>query len=195
MQASKKRRSTRPSVDLEVVIRARDGDHDAFAMIVTAYRDRIFGIAIGMLRNRDAAEDVVQETFIKAYKSLKGFRGEANIYTWLYRIAVNTAHNYLRQRRPGAVDIDEVAPVLETGDPDPSERVFGVEVGEAIEKAVSALPGRQREVFIFHYFEQMTHGEIAEALGISEGAVKAHYFHAVHKLKVALLPFVTDGEV
>ena len=85
------------AVDGDLVRRARDGDHDAFGVIVETYRDRLFGLAVGILRNRSAAEDVVQEAFIKAYKNLKGFRGDSSIYTWLYRIAVNTAHNHLRR--------------------------------------------------------------------------------------------------
>ncbi len=192
--ASKRQLKARHAVGSDVVARARNGDGDAFEVIVTVYRDRLFGLAVGMLRNRDAAEDVVQETFIKAYRNLKGFRGDAQIYTWLYRIAVNTAHNYLRARRVNQVDIEEVAPVLEAPGPDPTVRAQSSEVGEAIEKALTCLPGRQREVFMFHYFEQMTHGEIAEILGITEGAVKAHYFHAVQKMKAALLPFVAEGK-
>jgi len=189
---SKKRDGATTAVSAEVVARARGGNGDAFATIVRAYRNRLFGLALGMVRNRDAAEDVVQETFIKAYKNLRKFRGDATIYPWLYRIAVNTAHNYLRQRRDGAVDIEEVAPVLEADDPGPFGLANATELGAAIEKAVGALPGRQREVFMFHYFEQLTHREIAEVLGISEGAVKAHYFHAIQKLKTALLPFVDE---
>jgi RNA polymerase sigma-70 factor (ECF subfamily) len=178
------------TVEDNVVARARAGDDEAFGVIVETYRDRLFGVAIGILRNRAAAEDVVQEAFIKAYRNVKKFRGESQIYTWLYRIAVNTAHNYIRRsKRNRAVDFDEVAPVLEARGGDPSKAAFNVELGEAIEEAISALPPRQQEVFILHYFEQLNHREIGEVLGITEGAVKANFFHAVQKLKGALSSF------
>lgn len=176
----------------DLVQRARDGDDEAFGVIVETYRDRLFGLAIGMLRNRAAAEDVVQEAFIKAYRNLKSFRGDASIYTWLYRIAVNTAHNYMRRaRRTKEVDFEDVAPVIEAAGPNPAEKAANAELGEAIDNAIQALPPRQREVFILHYFERMTHREIAETLGVTEGAVKANFFHAVQKLKGALKTYVT----
>jgi RNA polymerase sigma-70 factor (ECF subfamily) len=179
-------------VSPDTVQRARDGDDGAFGVIVEIYRDRLFGLALGIVRNRSAAEDVVQEALIKAYQNLKRFRGEASIYTWLYRIAVNTAHNHLRKlgRRPG-VDFEEVAPFIEARQPNPAESAASSELGEAINDAISRLPPRQREVFILHYFEQMTHREIADTLGVTEGAVKANFFHAVQKLKGALKPFAT----
>jgi RNA polymerase sigma-70 factor (ECF subfamily) len=186
------RQSKKAVVSREMVDRARDGDDEAFGVIVETYRDRLFGLALGIVRNRDTAEDVVQEAFIKAYKNLKRFRGEASIYTWLYRIAVNTAHNHLRKRsRTGGVDFDDVAPFIEARGLNPADSAANTELGEAIESAVSQLPPRQQEVFILHYFEQMTHREIADTLGVTEGAVKANFFHAVQKLKGALKTYVT----
>jgi len=184
--------SVKRTVDVEVVRRARDGDHDAFGLIVETYRDRLFGLAVGILRDRSAAEDVVQEAFIKAYKNLKGFRGDSSIYTWLYRIAVNTAHNHLRRAgRRTEIDFEEVAPVIQARGQNPAESTANAELGVAIDGAIQNLPPRQREVFMLHYFERMTHREIAEVLGVTEGAVKANFFHAVQKLKGALKPYVT----
>jgi RNA polymerase sigma-70 factor (ECF subfamily) len=179
------------AVDGEVVRRARDGDHAAFALIVETYRDRLFGLAVGILRDRSTAEDAVQEAFIKAYRNLRGFRGDSSLYTWLYRIAVNTAHNYLRRTgRRVEVDFEEVAPILEARGHNPAESTANAELGTAIDGAIRGLPPRQREVFMLHYFERMTHREIAEVLGVTEGAVKANFFHAVQKLKGALKPYV-----
>ncbi len=179
-------------VDAEVVRRARGGDGDAFGAIVETYRDRLFGLALGIVRNTAAAEDIVQEAFVKAYRNLRRFRGDSSVYTWLYRIAVNTAHNHLRrERRAGRVDFEEVAPVIAAKDPNPADRAADSELGEAIDGAIQRLPRRQREVFILHYFERMTHREIAEALGVTEGAVKASFFHAIRKLKGALQAYVT----
>jgi RNA polymerase sigma-70 factor (ECF subfamily) len=179
-------------VDAEVVRRARGGDGDAFGTIVETYRDRLFGLALGIVRNTAAAEDIVQEAFVKAYRNLRRFRGDSSVYTWLYRIAVNTAHNHLRrERRAGRVDFEEVAPVIAAKDPNPADRAADSELGEAIDGAIQRLPRRQREVFILHYFERMTHREIAEVLGVTEGAVKASFFHAIRKLKGALQAYVT----
>jgi RNA polymerase sigma-70 factor (ECF subfamily) len=184
--------TTKKVVAPEVVRRARDGDADAFGIIVETYRDRLFGLALGIVRNRAAAEDVVQEAFVKAYRNLNRFRGDSSVYTWLYRIAVNTAHNHLRrERRTGKVDFEEVAPVIAAKDPNPADRAADSELGEAIDGAIQRLPRRQREVFILHYFERMTHREIAEVLGVTEGAVKASFFHAIQKLKGALQAYVT----
>ena len=133
---------------------------------------------------------------VKAIPSVKGTRDfypqEMQVRTWLYRIAVNTAHNHLRKtKRAAEVDFDDVAPFIEARGLNPAESAANVELGEAIDGAVRQLPPRQREVFILHYFEQMTHREIAETLGVTEGAVKANFFHAVQKLKGALRPYVT----
>jgi RNA polymerase sigma-70 factor (ECF subfamily) len=186
--------SNKNVVSGDLVQRARDGDDGAFGVIVETYRDRLFGVAVGMLRNRTAAEDVVQEAFVKAYQNLKRFRGDASIYTWLYRIAVNTAHNHIRRaRRKMEVDFEEVAPVIEAAGPNPAQTAANAELGEAIDGAIQGLPPRQREVFILHYFERMTHRETAEILGVTEGAVKANFFHAVQKLKGALKPYVTNN--
>lgn len=184
--------TSKRAVDGDLVRRARDGDHDAFEVIVETYRDRLFGLAVGILRNRSAAEDVVQEAFIKAYKNLKGFRGDSSIYTWLYRIAVNTAHNHLRRAsRRTEVDFEDVAPIIEARGQNPAESTANAELGTAIDGAIQDLPPRQREVFMLHYFERMTHREIADVLGVTEGAIKANFFHAVQKLKGALKPYVT----
>jgi RNA polymerase sigma-70 factor (ECF subfamily) len=185
-------KSQKAVVDGETVQRAKKGDNDAFGIIVETYRDRLFGLALGIVKNRAAAEDIVQEAFVKAYKNLKGFRGDSSIYTWLYRIAVNTAHNHLRRgKRAGTVDFEEVAPVIQAKGLTPAENAANTELAAAIDEAVQNLPPRQREVFMLHYFEQMTHREIAEILGVSEGAIKANFFHAVQKLKGALKTYLT----
>lgn len=176
----------------DIVARAREGDAAAFEAIIVTFRDRLFGLALGILKNRAIAEDVVQDALIKAFKALPGFRGESRLYTWLYRITVNTAHNYIRAgAKGGDVDLEEVAPVIESDDPDPAEITSNRELGEAIQEAIAKLPTRQREVFLLHYFEQLTHREIADALGITEGAVKANFFHAIQKLKVSLASYAT----
>ncbi len=196
--ASKERSKGRLTRDEEAVLieRTLAGDDGAFAEIVAAFGERLYALAVGILRNGTAAEDVVQESFIKAYRNLSRFRRESSIYTWLYRITVNTAHNYIRKHvRYNAVDMEEVAPIIADRGPNPVETAAGTELADAVDEAVKTLPERQCEVFKLHFFEHLTHREIGEMLGITEGAVKANYFHAVKKLQKALAPFLAEYEV
>lgn len=179
-----------------LIERTLSGDDDAFAEIVAAFSERLYALAVGVLRNGTAAEDVVQESFIKAYRNLSKFRRESSIYTWLYRITVNTAHNYIRKNvRDGSVDMEEVALVIADPSPNPVQTAAGNELADAVNEVVKTLPERQREVFELHFFEHLTHREIGEALGITEGAVKANYFHAIKKMQKALAPFLVEYEV
>jgi len=196
--ASKERSKLRLTRDEEAALirRTLAGDDDAFAEIIKAFNERLYALAVGVLRNGTAAEDVVQESFIKAYRNLSKFRQESSIYTWLYRITVNTAHNYIRKNvRNGAVDMEEVAPIIADPSPNPVQTAAGNELADAVADVVKTLPERQREVFELHFFEHLTHREIGEMLGITEGAVKANYFHAIKKMQKALSPFLVEYEV
>jgi RNA polymerase sigma-70 factor (ECF subfamily) len=196
--ASKNRSKPKLTRDDEKVLieRTLSGDDDAFAEIIAAFNERLYALAVGVLRNGTAAEDVVQESFIKAYRNLSKFRRESSIYTWLYRITVNTAHNYIRKNvRDGSVDMEEVVLVIADPSPNPVQTAAGNELADAVNEVVKTLPERQREVFELHFFEHLTHREIGEALGITEGAVKANYFHAIKKMQKALAPFLVEYEV
>jgi RNA polymerase sigma-70 factor (ECF subfamily) len=196
--ASKKRSKLRLARNEEAVLieRTLAGDDDAFAEIIRAFNERLYALAVGILRNGTAAEDVVQESFIKAYRNLSKFRQESSIYTWLYRITVNTAHNYIRKNvRNGDVDMEEVALIIADPSPNPVQTAAGNELADAVNEVVKTLPERQREVFKLHFFEHLTHREIGETLGITEGAVKANYFHAIKKMQKALAPFLVEYEV
>jgi RNA polymerase sigma-70 factor (ECF subfamily) len=196
--ASKNKSKLKLTRDEEKVLieRTLSGDDDAFAEIVAAFNERLYALAVGVLRNGAAAEDVVQESFIKAYRNLSKFRRESSIYTWLYRITVNTAHNYIRKNvRDGDVDMEEAALVIADPSPNPAQTAAGNELADAVNDVVKTLPERQREVFELHFFEHLTHREIGETLGITEGAVKANYFHAIKKVQKALAPFLVEYEV
>lgn len=186
VMAAKKRETSRLSRqdEAELIARVLDGDGEAFAILIDAFSDRLYALAVGILRNGSAAEDVVQESLIKAYKNLAKFRGESSIYTWLYRITVNTAHNYIRtSKRHNGVNMDDIGPILEAAGPNPLQKAAGSELATAISEAVETLPERQKEVFLLHFYQQLTHREISETLGITEGAVKANYFHAIQKMR------------
>ncbi|MEA3310602.1 MAG: sigma-70 family RNA polymerase sigma factor [candidate division WOR-3 bacterium] len=177
--------------DHEVIERVKKGESDLFEVLVRRYEARLYALAWRMLHNRADSEDAVQESFVKAYRSLKRFRGEARFSTWLYRIALNHILNKLRKGsrlRRADLDLDRMESRLS---PTQASRQWELQV--AVARAVDELPPRQRAIFHMRYEEERPHAEIAEILGISEGAVKANYHHAVTKLRESLEGFVTGS--
>ena len=134
--------------DQQLVARVQKGDSRAFDLLVLKYQHKIFGLISRYVRDADEVQDVAQEAFIKAYKALPNFRGDSAFYTWLYRIAINTAKNHLvsRSRRPPGSDVElEDAEYLEGGDglreiENPENALFGAELKAVVEGAISALP-------------------------------------------------------
>ncbi len=162
-------------------------DDETFKKAIRDYRERIFLVILRFVKNRDDAKDLAQETFIRAYRSRNNFRGDSSIYTWLYRIAINLAINHKNRNHPMS-SLDETPEI--PGSDDPSDGLLNTELGRNIEAAVAALPARQRTVFILHYHEEKPHAEIANLLGITEGAVKANYHQAVKKLRNGLAAYM-----
>jgi RNA polymerase sigma factor (sigma-70 family) len=164
-------------------------NEETFRKAVTEYRERIFLVLLRYTRNKDDAKDLVQEAFVKAYRSRANFRGESSVYTWLYRIAINLAINYKsRSRVSSLVSFEDTTEPVGTGDP--SDGVLDQEMKSQINIAIAKLPPRQRMVFILHYYEERPHAEIASMLGITEGAVKANYHQAIIKLRVELARYL-----
>lgn len=178
--------------DHEVIERVKKGKADLFEILVRRYEGKLFALAWRMLHNRADAEDAVQEAFVKAYRALKRFRGEAKFSTWLYRIAVNHILNRLRKAsrlRRRDLDLERIPSILT-----PSDAARQKELEVAVARATDQLPPRQRAIFHMRYEEERSHAEIAEILGISEGASKASYHHAVTKLRKSLKGFVPQGD-
>ncbi len=176
--------------DNEIINRILKGESDLYGLLVGKYSKRLFFLAWRLLRDKTEAEDAVQETFMKAYKALKGFRGDALFSTWIYRIAVNHVLNRLRKlsrHRQTDLDLDSIS---SNSTPLASSRTNSLR--EAVVKAVDGLPPRQRAIFHMRYEEDRSHREIAEILELSEGAVKASYHHAVLKLRESLKEFVDE---
>jgi RNA polymerase sigma-70 factor (ECF subfamily) len=165
---------------------------ETFGKAVLDYKERIFLVILRFVRNRDDAKDLTQETFVKAYSSRHQFRGDSSLYTWLYRIAVNLSLNYKSRSRVSVLSsIDDSLELVADGNP--SDTILTGELGKHIDSAVGQLPARQRMVFLMRYYEDKPHAEIANILGITEGAVKANYHQAVKKLRVQLAPYI-EGE-
>ena len=186
-----------PGVISALVERARSGDRRAFDELVRAtYRD-IHGLALRLTRNEQDANDVVQEAYVRAYRGIRRFRGEAGFSTWLYRITTNCASTFLaRSARHGHVELDvELALVDDHPETDPSLRCEASALRSALDRAVGQLPARLRAVVELRDEHDLSHREIAERLGISESAAKVRLHRARHSLRTHLRNVVDSGEL
>lgn len=176
-------RSSPSGGDAEILGRLRRGDEEAFEELVAAHRRDLYRLAYRLTGSPDEADDVTQETFLRAYRSLRSFRGEATLRTWLMRIAVNLSLNLMQsagvaRRHPGPVE-GTAPPVEPAGERNLVER----ERQERLGPAIRALPPRQRMTLILRVSEGLKFREIARMMGCSTGAAKANFFHAVAALR------------
>jgi RNA polymerase sigma-70 factor (ECF subfamily) len=163
---------------------ARGGDLRSFSALVRLHEERAIRLAHSLLGNWEDARDAAQEAFVKAYQGLPRFKGEARFGTWLHRIIVNGCKDFLRKKtvRRFLAPAEEI-PAREPG---PLQGLLNQELGETIRRALEALPFQQRSVFALRYLEGFGLDEIAAALGLSVGAVKAHLWQAGQKMKRSL---------
>ena len=172
--------------DQQLVARVQKGDSRAFDLLVLKYQHKIFGLIGRYVRDADEVQDVAQEAFIKAYRALPRFRGDSAFYTWLYRIAINTAKNHLvsRSRRPPGSDIElEDAEYLENGGSlreieNPENALFGAELKAVVEDAISALPEDLRTAITLREFEGLSYEDIADIMDCPIGTVRSRIFRA-----------------
>lgn len=171
--------------DHELLTLFRQGDqrHYAFNLIVRKHQRRLYAFVRRMLTDHAEAEDVLQNTFIKAWNGLDNFRADAQLFSWLYRIAHNECLNHLRKARRGIfVNNDEVIERLSTS-LDNSEHFSGEAIQRRLQMAVMKLPDKQRAVFTMRYFEELKYEEISGITGTSVGALKSSYHIAVKKIE------------
>ena len=184
--------------ELRLVTEARAGDKGAFSQLITRYEGKIFRLAMNITQNREDAEDVLQEAFIKAYQHLDQFQGNSRFYTWAVRIAVNQALMKLRKRRTDrTVSLDEQ---IDTGedtmvreiaawDPDPEEQFSREELNSVLTDAIDGLEPIYRTVFTLRDVEGLSTEETAEALELSVPAVKSRLLRARLQLRDKLTRF------
>ena len=180
------------TTDTELIERVRGGDDDAFRILVERHTRSIFRTAYRITTNSADADDVVQETFLRAYRALDSFDERATFTTWLHRIAVNCSLDLIdsRKRRDSRVEATDDLTAYATAEAGPERVVLGAQMQKAIGEALSAMSGNERTAFVLRHFEGMPLEEIGQILGIKMNATKNTIFRAVTKLRQQLQPFV-----
>lgn len=169
----------------ELIERLRDAStsRNAFNEVIAAYTEPLYWQIRRMVESHDDANDILQETFIKAWTSLGSFRGDAKLSTWLYKIAINESLTFLaRERRRNNISIDEEASMLINAI-EADTNIDGDALALELRKAIATLPEKQRLVFNMRYYDEMKYEQMAEVLGTSVGALKSSYHLAVKKIE------------
>jgi RNA polymerase sigma-70 factor (ECF subfamily) len=189
-------------LDEDLVLRVQRGDKSAFDFLVIKYQHKIIQLVNRYVKDPSEAQDVAQEAFIKAYRALGNFRGDSAFYTWLYRIAINTAKNYLvsRSRRSSDYQVDiqdaealENAPQLQGMDT-PERLLLNQEIIDTIKIAIDKLPEEMRTAIMLREFEGMSYEEIAEAMDCPVGTVRSRIFRAREAIDNKLTPLLEHGD-
>lgn len=172
-------------VDQELLNTFKANPEIGFKQIVKKYQERIYWQIRRFTKNHDDTQDVMQNVFIKAWKGLPNFREEANLYSWIYRIAFNESHTFMsKQQKRQTVDMDP--PLFENQLLTEGKDISGEEIEAALLKALETLPEKQRQVFEMKYFDDLKFKEIAEITGTSVGGLKASYHLAAKKIEEVL---------
>lgn len=184
--------------DLELVQRVQAGDKKSFDILVLKYQHKVINLVMRYMHDPDMAQDVAQEAFIKAYRGLKNFRGESAFYTWLYRIAINTAKNHLvsqgRRAPTSDIDADEAeqfegeSALKEYGTPE--NEILRDEIQSIVSNAIDALPDDLRTAIVLRELEGMSYEEIAEAMDCPIGTVRSRIFRARESIDKVLQPLL-----
>jgi RNA polymerase sigma-70 factor (ECF subfamily) len=183
------------TTDEQMVERALSGDPEAFGEIVLRWERRIFALAFGMLGREEDARDATQETFLAAFRNLRGFRGEAKVSSWLHRIAVNqciTRQRRAKVRSETALEDEaekNAAVFALPADVSPARSAEHSEVSFAVRKAVCALPADLRQVVVMKEFEELTFQEISDVLDVPLSTVKSRLYTALRQLQMRLQKF------
>lgn len=184
-------------VDQQLVERVQRGDKAAFDLLVLKYQRKIFRLLSRLIRDQSEIEDVAQEAFIKAYRALPSFRGDSAFYTWLYRIAINTAKNYLvalGRRAPTSTETEiEDAETFDDGERlrdmnTPDSMLVTKQVGAAVNRAIDGLPEDLRTAIVLREIEGLSYEEIAESMNCPIGTVRSRIFRAREAIAEELRP-------
>lgn len=171
------------TVDDRALVEAFQAGHrEAFDLIVERHRRTVYQVCYRFVRNHEDAADLAQDVFVRAFKGLRAFKGDAALGTWLYRVAVNVCLNRLALKRP-PVEVLEPERHVDDRIETAHERVARGQRAVAVRQAIAKLPPKQRATLVLRVYQDLSHEEIARALGSTVGAVKANFFHALGNLK------------
>lgn len=179
--------------DLALIAACQQGEAQAFRQVFDLYRDRVYGLCRHMAGNAQDAEDLAQESFAQAFKSIGSFRAESTFGTWLYRIAANRCLARARQRKPQFQSVEGLAEkniVPLRGGPDPEEQLLRKELVKRAEDAVAALPEAQRLIFVLGTQMGLRYRQVGDIVGCSEDAVKVRIHRARKRVRDALKPYM-----
>lgn len=173
--------------DREIIELYSRGETDkAFRLIVESYGERLYWLVRRFTCSHEDADDLLQEIFLKAWKAFPSFRNDARIYTWLYRIATNESLNFIRKNSLKASLHAETLEAMLDRKVDEDPYFDGNKMQREVQKAINALPAKQKQVFVLRYFDEMPYEDMSQVLGTSTGALKASYHHAYLKVKAYL---------
>jgi RNA polymerase sigma-70 factor (ECF subfamily) len=183
--------------DEKLVALAQADDERAFGELVGRYESKVYRLGIKMLRNPQDAEDVLQDTFLRAYRGIKSFKGNSTFSTWIYRITANSALMRLRKKQLPTVSIEDSderdAPInIADWAPGPVEQLLNQETREAMQDAIESLPAEFGQVFVLRDVEGLSNAEVAEILDLSVAAVKSRLHRARLKVRNRLMHFFND---
>ncbi|MDF1815494.1 MAG: sigma-70 family RNA polymerase sigma factor [Verrucomicrobiales bacterium] len=188
----------KPDPDAQLVARAKEGDTAAFDELVVKYSPKLYGLIYNMTSNREDTNDVLQDVFSKAYRSIGRFRGKSSFYTWIYSIATNMTLNFLKKRkRRQGMSLDDIDSAIEndkefieiTSKSDPVHEAYLGELQIKLNEAMQTLSDNHRAVVTLYDIQGVPHTEIAKILGVSEGTVRSRLFYAHRQLQTQLGDF------
>ena len=195
---TKQERTREAEEDRALIARAQAGDRAAFRKLVERHQRRAFAIALGLVRDENDARELVQDAFLRVFKSLGSFQGDSSFFTWLYRIITNLSIDLIRKPGRQTRDFDEAQLELDESSDldlpflsrldgaDPAEAVRRGEIGERLRAALDALPSYHRAVIVMRELQGLSYEEMAQAANVSKGTIMSRLFHARQKLQRAL---------
>lgn len=172
--------------DAALVAACVSGRREAFDVIVERHRRTVYQVCYRFVCNHEDASDLSQEAFVRAWRGLKNFKGQSQLSTWLYRIAVNVCLNKVSLKTPATEPIESIERFEDTRTESARSTLLREERAATVRKAIAGLPKKQRATLILRAYHDMSHQQIADVLGSSVGAVKANFFHALANLKKIL---------
>jgi RNA polymerase sigma-70 factor, ECF subfamily len=165
------------------IVRFKEGDPSTFEPLVRTYQDRIYNLCYYLLGNPKDAEDAAQDVFIKAFRKLSEFRPESSLYTWLYRIGVNTCLDHKKKSRPEPFKEESLAEALPSAEPSPEQHYQSKQIGRAIQSALNQLSKKSRTIIVLKEIEGLSYEEIAEIMDTSVGTVKSRLSRTREELR------------